>query len=150
MECTVCIFIIPGMVKINSVQLWISTSWLQASNSLSKNEMSSRHCQTTSKYPLVDVAASLSGIPVGWTLHLKWPKVCYPEIIRLIPCYWRPNCGSWSKRISTFVLGNEYKICVISCVTFMFCYMKLIALKRLVGRGNTNAWHWFCGKVTVA
>jgi len=23
--------------------------------------------------------------------------------------------------------------------------MKIIALKTLVGRGNTNAWHRFCG-----
>jgi len=28
--------------------------------------------------------------------------------------------------------------------------MKIITLKILVGRGNTTAWHWFCGKVTVA
>jgi len=51
-ECMVCIFIIPGMVKINSVQLWITTSWLQASSSLCKNEMGSQHCQTTSKFPI--------------------------------------------------------------------------------------------------
>jgi hypothetical protein len=52
MECTVRIFIIPGMVKITSVQLWIATSWLQASNSLCKNEMSRWHCQTTYIFPI--------------------------------------------------------------------------------------------------